>query len=309
MSKNGTVIVWAIDPYNTNKSHLTKSVVYLEKLARDMGAKIKPTYILSPYMYYTPLDHLIPPSEADFVRQAEVKLQEIVKSFKSKNFLAGEVLLDESSSLRGSVNTFIENAKDQKAICIFATTHARRGLPRFWLGSFVETLVMQSSVPVISLNPATKSPLNITSILLPTDLKDASKKSILKILPLAKKLGAKVYLLHVLRDVEAFSVGGAPYMTPVSQEFYAQTIQDIKQDTKANLDKLVARCKKSGVSCEGIFVNTIDSVTDVILRVAKQKKIKLVAMSAVSGPIETLVTGGVTRQVVRYGECPTWVVH
>lgn len=307
MSKNKTTIIWALDPFKTEKKLLIKSAVYLEKLARDLDAVVKPTYILSPHMVFLPMDYFIPPSELDFVKKAQEKLDETLKQFKSKYFLPGIVLNDNSNSLRGSVDTFIANAKDEKAACIFATTHARKGLPRFWLGSFVETLLMHSPVPVISLNPNTKSTTNITSILFPTDLSIRSVKSLLKILPMAKKLGAKLYVLHIFGTAQANLA--SVELSGVTYDYYEGILDGIKRDSQSRLDKLVERCKKSGVTCEGILTSTNKSLTDEILRVAKAKKVKLVAMASISGPIENMLTGGITRQVVRYGDCATWVVH
>ncbi len=308
MSKNKSVIIWAFDPTHIEKSLLTKTIIYLEKLARDLGARIKPTYILSPQMYYLPTDYFIPPSTQDFARQAQNQMEEALKDYKSNHFLQPEVILDDSNTLRGSTNAFIEYAKDEKATCIFATTHARRGLPRFWLGSFVETLLMYSPIPVVALNPSTKSALNITSILVPTDLTKAAQKSLKKVVPLAKRLGAKIYMLHVVRDLDVVTLGTEKY-SQLAADLYSKAMDDIKKTATQRLNKVVAQVKKSGVSCEGIVVNTIESITDVILRVSKSKKIKMVAMTAVSGPVENLLTGGITRQIVRYGECPTWVVH
>ncbi|OQW49203.1 MAG: hypothetical protein A4S09_03810 [Proteobacteria bacterium SG_bin7] len=307
MSRSKAMIIWAIDPFKTEKNLLTKSVIYLEKLARDLGAVVKPTYILSPYMFFLPMDYFIPPDELDFVQKAQAKLDEALKQFKSAYFLPGIVLTDNSNSLRGSVDTFIANAKDEKATCIFATTHARRGLPRFWLGSFVETLLMHSPVPVISLNPNTKSATSITSILFPTDLSIRSVKSLLKVLPMAKKLGSKLYVLHVFGNTQAN--WASVELSGITYDYYDGMLDKMKSDSKTRLDKLVKRCQKSGVTCEGIFVITTKSITDEILRVAKTKKIKLVAMASISGPVENMLTGGITRQVVRYGDCATWVVH
>jgi nucleotide-binding universal stress UspA family protein len=301
MSKNKPLIIWAVDPYNIEKSLLTKSIIYLEKLARDLGAKIKPVYILSPNSFYLPTDYFIPPTMPDFARHAKLELDETLSKIKSKAFLPGTVILDSSNSLRGAAATFIENAKDEKALCIFATTHGRRGLPRFWLGSFVETLLMYSPIPVIALNPTTKSSSNISSILLPTDLSKSSSKSLQKIIPLAKRLNAKIYILHVLRHFEGTAWG--------DYSMYTDTKEEVKASAQKRLSTWVKTCEKARIPCEAVIVDTFDSVTDAILKVAKEKNVKLVAMAALSGPIENVLTGGITRQVVRYGECPTWVVH
>lgn len=307
MSKNKSVIVWAVDPYYTEKSLVVNSALYLKKLARDLNAVVKPIYLLSPHNFSLPTDYFIPPTTEDFAYKAQNDLNEVLKKFKFDNFLPGTVLMDQSTSLRGSVNAFVENARDEKAICIFATTHARKGLPRFWLGSFVETLLMYSPIPVVALNPSTKTNINITSILFPTDFSKPSQKTLQKILPLAKSLDAKLYILHVIRnDLVAF---GMEYYSGVTVDFYSKAMREIKHSAEKRMNTMTEKCKESGVRCEGIIVDTPQSITDAILKVSKSKKIKMVAMAAVSGPIENLILGGVARQVVRYSKCPTWVVH
>ncbi len=307
MSKNKTVIIWAIDPYNTEKKLLLNSAVYLKKLANDLNANVKPVYTLTPKSFSLPTDVFIPPTTEDFAYKVQNDLNEALRQFKFDNFLPGTVLLDKSTSIRGAVNAFIENAKDEKAICIFATTHARKGLPRFWLGSFVETLLMHSPIPVIALNPATKTNINITSILFPTDFSKESKKTLQKLLPMAKSLDAKIYVMHVIRD--DFLSMGTEYYSAMTANFYSKAMAEIKESTQKRLDAMIAKCKEAKIRCEGLMVMTTQSITDEILKVSKSKKIKMVAMAAVSGPIENIIAGGITRQVVRYSKCPTWVVH
>lgn len=307
MSKRASTIIWAIDPFKTDKQTLTKSALYLDQLARDFRVKVRPTYILSPHTFYLPIDYFVPPTAVDFVRQARTKLEELLKSVKSPNFLPGNVLYDDSTTLKGTVDTFVENAKDENALLIFATTHGRKGLRRFWLGSFVETLLMYSAIPTISINPSSKVLAKPNSILLPTDLVKNSKKVLSKILPLAKRLNAKISILHVLRS--PVMELGMEAVGPMNYSYYEKAWDDIKKSAQKKLDNWVEQTKKAGVRCEGTLIESADSISDVIISMSKAKKANLVAMASVSGPVENILTGGITRQIVRYNDCPTWIVH
>ena len=82
--------------------------------------------------------------------------------------------------------------KKTKADAIAVSTHSKEGMDHFLLGSFAETLIHHSTIPVIAVNPRTKPHASCKNILFPTDLSAESRKAFLKMIPLAKSWEAKV---------------------------------------------------------------------------------------------------------------------
>ena len=77
--------------------------------------------------------------------------------------------------------------KKVKADCLVISTHARTGLERLAMGSFAETVILTSAVPVLVLNPANKVPVSVRKILVPTDLSKKSEKYLTTMERLRKK--------------------------------------------------------------------------------------------------------------------------
>ncbi len=309
MSKNTRLIIWAFDPFHGNKSDHTRTALYVENLARSLNAKIEPVFILSPNIFYFPMDYLVPPAKEDFIDTAEREMETILSQFQSKYFLAGKVLYEEAFTLRGTVNSFIKYARDRKATLIFSPTQARRGFPRFWLGSFTETLLMYSPVPVITVNPQVKGPLRFHTVIYPTDLSDASKATLISFLPLAKSFNAKIHLLHALQGFGTVSALASEGLSNVAFSYYNKEIKRIRAKREKQLQSWIKLCKRYGVGTTAEILASEKQVLDMVLKSAKKNHANLIAMATTSGPVENVMTGGITRQVVRYSEVPVWVMH
>ncbi len=302
-------IIWALDPFHSTTEAVTKSLVYLEKFASAINADIEPVYVLSPHIFFVPTDYFIPPTTSEFLTSAQVKMQGILAGIDSPRLKDPLVIYDDSHLLKDTVQTFISHAQSRAARHIFATTHARSGLSRVWLGSFVEALIMHSKIPVITLNPATQSPLNFTSILFATDLGGVSKESLLKLLPLAKKLEAKIFIFHVLRSFEGSTEMGTLGLSDPAYSFFFSEYKKIKKEKLETLEKWQKLCAEQDIAAEIILEESEKPIPQVILQNAKNKGIRLIALSSLSGPVENFITGGVARQIVRHAECPVWVAH
>ena len=60
--------------------------------------------------------------------------------------------LDDMGSSHAA-SRLMDFARDSEAVAIFVNTHGRRGVSRLLLGSFAETLLRRSSVPVVVIGP------------------------------------------------------------------------------------------------------------------------------------------------------------
>ncbi len=305
---NKKTIIWAINPYEKNKTVQLHSALFLQRLAKEFGASITPTYVLSPPTLFLPTDYFIPPNLADFVGSSKIKLHNILKKLKLKSLEPITVITDEKSSLRENAQTLISFAKKQNALFIFAPTHARSGLPRFWLGSFVENLLLYSDIPVFTINPKIKLNVSISSVIYPTDLTSASKAAFKTFLPLAKKLRAKVILYHQLRNFSAIEVNPEG-LTAGSWEFYKEELENIRVKKMQEIQIWKDLAQGAHVDCDFELIQSRKSVVDSILDTVKKRKIKLIALNTSSGPVESLFAGGIARQLVRYSAAPVWVVH
>lgn len=87
------------------------------------------------------------------------------------------VLFEESSSTRRTVHTLIHHARKSEADLIVLTSHGRRVIGRVATGSFADTLLAESPIPLLFLpsNP-TQMPWS-DNVLFPTDLSPGSRRA------------------------------------------------------------------------------------------------------------------------------------
>jgi nucleotide-binding universal stress UspA family protein len=307
--KKERIIIWALDPFHGKKQDHVKAALYVENLARNLKAKVEPTFILSPNVFYLPMDYFMPPEKSEFINVAQAELDELLRNFNSKNFLPGRVLYDEAFTLRGTVSTFISYAQDRKALLIFSPTHARKGLPRFWLGSFAETLLMYSPIPVVTVNPRVRGPLRFHTVIYPTDLSEPSQKSLSAFLPVAKLMNAKVHLLHGLQGYTTTAALASEGLSDVAYNYYAKEMKRIRRTREKQIQAWARLCKRHGVPATSEVAEDANEVLQTVLKTAKRKHANMIAMATTSGPLENVMTGGITRQVVRYADVPVWVMH
>jgi nucleotide-binding universal stress UspA family protein len=89
-------------------------------------------------------------------------------------------------------------ARDEHADLIFMPTHARQGFDRLLLGSVAERVARLSMIPVMLMRlQANPAPL-FEKIVLPVDGSETSQLAVQQAHDLAKQLGAKITVLHVI---------------------------------------------------------------------------------------------------------------
>jgi nucleotide-binding universal stress UspA family protein len=86
-------------------------------------------------------------------------------------------------------------------------THARHGLTKMIMGSCAEGVIHHAQCPVLTLGPKVKSRVtegfNLKTVIFATDLRHNAAEKAETALAFAKESLAKVYICHILNDIEA----------------------------------------------------------------------------------------------------------
>ncbi len=104
---------------------------------------------------------------------------------------------------RDPVSAILRAIRDWRPGLVVMATHGRTGLTRIRLGSVMESVLRQSSVPVLTVGPAVKpapSLAPIRRILCPVDLKDSAHSAFQHAAALAEATGAELIALHVAKE-------------------------------------------------------------------------------------------------------------
>ena len=162
------------------------------------------------------------------------------------------------------------------------------------MGSFAESLTLESEIPLFIVNPRTAPTKHYEEVVFPTDLSEESFRGFQEVMRVTRQIGAKITLYHKVQFfgemVEGFNGLG----------------QEI-ENREAKLLTWSERAKSSGVGCEIFIDKKPGGLVESILEYAAGARSELIAMVAESGELETKLLGSVTRQVIRHADCPVLV--
>ena len=301
-------IIWAVDPFAKDKSFQKNAAWGLRALVKDEKTVIEPVYSLGSYPSGLPFEG--PKDLLEQVRlKAQDEMEELLRRVKLPGLLPIRVLPALTDTLRGRTDQLIAYAKESGACLIVASTRARKGPNRWITGSFAESLMLRSDVPLFLVNPWWDRSSDLKQILFPTDFSDESKGAFRQVLQLAKAMKGRVTIYHKigydLDPVVGIGLAAFPPFIPIPPETY-------EEEVKARKEQALRWAKEAdgqGVRADTfVDARVVGSPSDAILRFSK-KKPGMIAMAAHSGSLAAVMLGSTTRQVVRSSGVPVWIVH
>jgi nucleotide-binding universal stress UspA family protein len=234
---------------------------------------------------------------------AEAKLSEVLPG----NDIERAVVPCRQPGLRAAAKALEAFATKRKADSLVISTHARRGLERMALGSFAETVILSSKIPVLIVNPAQKIPHSVRRILVPTDLSRKSEKFVESLASYAKDLKAEIILYYKQPDPldpiiqqGVYSLGGGW----VSVQNYLDT--ELEEKNK-QIAKIEEKIRKHHVQVSHVFDSTPGALIDSIERAARDKGADMVSVLTQSGEWDAILLGSVARGLVRHSPVPVLV--
>lgn len=297
-------IIWAVDPFAKDKTLQRSAAIAIKKLTKGSNAVIEPIYFLCTSIF---ADALVLP--VDLVQQVRRDGQKELNRILSGTRLSGirplHIIPAPHLYLRAGVGRITHLAKKWGADLVVTSTHARKGLKHFALGSFAETLLLYSDVPLLFVNPQLKSISRSERVLFPTDFSEASKEAFLEVLKLAKSTKSKVVLFHKID----FPWPPTVNLTLRAHPLYRKVFEEETQAKKKEAQNWLAIAKSENVQADMILEHKQQgSLSDLILAQSK-KQFGIIAMAARRGPIQTAILGSTIRKVVRGSSLPVWVLH
>ncbi|MGE0528994.1 MAG: universal stress protein [Bdellovibrionales bacterium] len=297
---SGKLWIMAVDPFTEFDLKALKSFTY--PLAEKAGAQVQATYVLAPASLNWSGD-FNPPWMKKYVPVSEASLADALQG----DPVTWKVVTCKESGQRASVNALLSHAKKAKAECIVLSTHARKGLERWALGSFAETLMLASKIPLIVVNPSYSVPSAIQKILVPTDLSKRSEKFVLSLTRFAKSVGAEMILYYkqpdpldpiVQQGVYALGGGWVSVQSYMDEELSAKTKQ---------LQKLESVISSKGVPVRHIVETSPTALVESINKAATDHGCDLTAVLTHAGALTAALLGSVARGLVRHSPVPVFV--
>ena len=144
--------------------------------------------------------------------------------------------------------------------------------------------------------------MEIKSILFPTDFSEGSSQALQYAVDMAKRYGAKLYVIHVIYDIAKATGWYVPHVS--MDEMY----KDIQEGAKKELERFGVE-ELSGV--KDVERSVMTGVPhEEIINFASTNKIDLIIMGTHGRKgIDRILFGSTAAQVVRYAPCPVLTVR
>ncbi|HAZ11573.1 MAG: hypothetical protein A2X86_21655 [Bdellovibrionales bacterium GWA2_49_15] len=302
-----TKIIWAIDAFGEEKFQLNVAA-FLRNFTGTLKAKISPVFILSMSGAPGPTDKK---AILDRLAKAEEGLHGILKKCRLRSLIPEKILVQSGAGfIRNDVKALLAYAKSTHAQAIVVSTHAKKGVERLFMGSFAETLLLSSTIPIMSVNPSVSKIKKIRSILFATDFGPASQIAFKSVLIFARQLKAKVIIFH--QQEEANEAVEANVLSPKEGKWSLATAEFLQETLLQSKDQALAwqkLAKTQGVSCSSYFGHGNRNIADSTIETALKTKADMIAIASRRGPIASTFIGSTARWLVRSAPCPVWVLH
>lgn len=294
-------IIWAFDPLEKNINTIRVVAKTLKAITSRWRAQIQPVYVLSAGQF-----NIIAENWNDwdtrYRRLAQWKIDSVWGLATFEGVLSPKIITENSQSLRQAVRTMLKCAREESADLIVTATHSRRGLQRMFLGSFAETLLLQSEIPILTVNPSTKPLTSIDTIFFPTTLTDRDHNELDIVTRLANTLSADLELYH--KYPMLFKPGEID-----EPESYAEFEKKTLTATNKKARDWIQQAKRTGVRARIITDTDHGPLPEAIVAHAKTPSSQIIAMFSELGAVASTILGSNTRQVIRTARCPVWVLH
>lgn len=273
-----------------------KALPYAAGLVRKFGAKL----------------HIVHVSEIDFAAPGPALLgkEPLISDTEVKEQLESMTGGSVAATVHGRTGRAFDQicrfAREIEADLVVMSTHGRTGLKRLFLGSNAERVVQHSESPVLVVRQSERefvadgAPLQIQTILVPTDFSGSSMEALEYAVEFGRQFGARLVLFHSFSVPEFITDPYGPHNMHPTPEQARSAADDQMREFVKGLDF-------AGVDFETQI--TMGRADDEICAYAAKQKIDLIITSTHgrTGLMHVLI-GSVAEHVVRHAHSPVLVV-
>lgn len=286
--ENRINIVIALDPTEAELRPGESSVNWLRNWTTKRNSLIDAVYIST--------------GEGKSPTAGQEYFSDYVKSLNLGKEVRAKVLNEPSTSRRKAVDRLVHYAREINSDFIAVASHGRSGPGRLVLGSFAESLLASSPIPILFLND-TKD-VSSSKILFATDLSESSRTALDLFLDEMKGYSGELVLFHAVSPPGAiFDTGimGVPVYLPESYWL------EQKQWTERECDLILKSVKSKGFNVRMVVQDGVLNTPAAIEKCAQDENVGLIGMASVSRGLESAVIGSVAKEIFRSRRWPVWV--
>jgi nucleotide-binding universal stress UspA family protein len=308
----GRRIIWAIDAFEPNLDAHQDTAKYIHQIVDQAGGTVVPVYVLNAAQLNL-TEEVSGPWIEHYQPAAEKALTKMISLIgASLPIEKPHILLQRSPSTYEATDLLASFAQSMNASAIVVNSHGRSGMTRFFLGSFTETLLTKSTIPVLVLGPKLidrSRPRAVSQILFPTEFGSHSQDIFRRVVQLAIELKSQLTLFHAVpHPIEPLFQSGVYLLggswIPI-QNYFGEEVDRQKRHAEA----WTRWAEHQGVKTHFVLNTDGGGISQLLVDLARTENTSLIAMEEQSGPIAAALLGSVTRQVIRSAPCPVWVMR
>ncbi|MCB9026413.1 MAG: universal stress protein [Bdellovibrionaceae bacterium] len=302
-------VVWAFDPYSDTQDAWQGTIGLLDQL-KDSNREliIHPIYVLGQEMVHWVAN--ITPPKLDLVQPKILEVMtEKINSLKRNDIAQPKVLISDGFNSRDDIDTFSEELKKIQPDLVVLNTHQRKGMTRWFMGSFTENFLLKCQFPALVIPPNMKLSKKIIKTLIPSSLKDKEKVFFNEFV--SGKMGIKTDVIlysKIFHPIDTFASSAITALggSWVSLEAFSQ---EVVVDRLKKGEEWGAEAKKQGVSVKVKVDDSPKDFAENLLQVAQEEDVQLIALPSFSGKTEAVLLGSNAREIVRQSPLPVLVRH
>lgn len=304
-------IIWCVDAFEEKKDFQEKALRILNTFQDKTHAQIEPVYILGSAEANWPVNY-----GSDLMTEVREnlrnRLEGIVQASGHPHVLTPKILVEPATSTSAAVENLLEYANHHLADLIIVSSHGRRGLDRLFLGSFAETLLVHSTIPVLVIGAGVEVDVQFGKILFPTDFGELARDIFRRTVSIAQQVGATLTLFHALPIPSRVTMNTGFYPSMMGIEGEMVTLENFMeiqgQHQQRRADSWSDWARAEGVQCTAELDMSGESIDELICEKARLEGADLIVMEGRSSPLKAALMGSVARDVVRSAPCPVLVL-
>jgi len=295
-------ILWAVDVKAEDLESQRPAAWLVRDLSKRFGATVEPVSLFPAGPYSDERDVPVELIERE-ARESQDALELLLRRVSLPGMRPLRALPLASYRNRSAAERLALTLSASSADLVVVGTHARRGLKRLFSGSFAESLITQSPVPILVVNPGWNLRRDYPVVVYTTDLTNppaVESRQLLSAVALCRGLGSKLLILHRLMP---------PPAVPSEALSWPGAFGMVRADAEQALCELVLQASAEGIEAESrIEASPGEDVADAVVRAARELG-GIVFLQTRKGPLAAALLGSTARRLVREAPVPLWVVH
>lgn len=250
-------------------------------MAKLLKAEITLLHIVETLTFTTAISHALSGFEKKVETASNEKLRELADTLHRENGIVVHVLTDVGKIYK----RIVHNAKQSHCDLIIMGTHGSSGGGSV-VGSNTSKVVMESSIPVISVQTHSKK-VGFTRVVLPIDDTPESRQKVNFALEIASLYNAHIYVVGIMQSKN----------------------EDYQRKFRIKVEQVVEFLQSHNVACESKLVNG-DDLAKLTLSVADELDADLIIIMTEQEPsITGLLLGTYATKVVNQSKIPVMTVR